>query len=288
MKKWLIYLLCISFLLVLPFSATAVSPKVIDEAGLLSDAEEAALERKALQLADTYQMDVVILTVWSLDGHSPEAYADNYFDDNGYGIGEDHNGILFLLSMEYRDWWMSTSGDAIYAVTDYGIQSIFEEIAWDLSNGWYYSAFDTYLNELSHYFAAFQQGSPVDGYKNPYEGPGTYQPGTQDDVVYYEKETDFLFPTVISLLIGSAVGGVGLLTMRGQMNTITPQTGAHSYLQKETYHLYQQQDVFLYQNVSRVRRAEPSSGGGGGSRGGGSRVHRSSSGRRHGGGGGKF
>lgn len=291
MKKWFVFLHCVTLLLPLPFRSFATAPKVIDDANLLTAAEESALEQKANALSDAYQMDVVILTVWSLDGKSAETYADDYFDSNGYGIGNDHSGILFLLSMEYRDWYMSTCGDTVYAVTDYSIQSIFEEISWYLADGRYYEAFNAYLNQLEYYFNAYTQGDPVDGFKDPYEGPGTYYPGSYDDIVYYDDPVELVFSVklLISLAIGGAVGGISIMVMRGQMNTAVAQYGAQSYMKQGTYHLYQHQDIFLYQNISRVRRTQSSSGGSrGGSYGGGSRVHRSSSGRRHGGGGGKF
>lgn len=288
MKKWIVYLLCLAVILALPFSVAAASDKIVDDADLLSDSEEAALEQKAQSLADTYHMDVVILTVWSLDGKSAQDYADDYYDTNGYGIGSEYSGLLLLLSMEYRDWYISTCGEAVYALTDYGIQSVFEEIAWYLSEDQYYYAFDEYLDQLDYYFSSYAHGDPVDGYKDPYEGPGSYYPGTYDDIVYYDDgEQGFVIPLLISLAIGAAVGGIAIMIMRGQMNTAVAQSGAQSYMQRGTYYLNQQQDVFLYQNISRVRRAQSSSGSRG-SYGGGSRVHRSSSGRRHGGGGGKF
>lgn len=290
MKKWIVFLLCAALLLPLPFRVCATAPKVIDNADLLTSTEEAALEQKAKLITDTYQMDVVILTVWSLDGKSAEAYADDYFDNNGYGIGYNHSGILFLLSMEYQDWYMSTCGDTTYAITDYGIQSIFEEISWYLADGRYYEAFQTYLDQLELYFDAYSQGQPIDGYKDPYEGPGSYYPGSYEDIVYYGDPIELSLPVklLISLAVGCAVGGISILVMRGQMHTAVAQSGAQSYMKQGSYQLYQQQDVFLYQNVSRVRRAQSSSGGSRSHSGGGSRVHRSSSGRRHGGGGGKF
>lgn len=290
MKKLTIYLLCAVLLLTLPFSVAAFSEKIVDDANLLSDSEEVALEQKAKTLVSKYQMDVVILTVWSLDGKSAQDYADDYYDTNGYGIGGDYSGLLLLLSMENRDWYISTCGETIYALTDYGIQSVFEEIAWYLSEDQYYYAFDEYLDQLDDYFAAYAQGEPVDGYKDPYDGPGSYYPGTYDDIVYYDdSEQGFVIPLFISLAIGAAVGGIAILIMRSQMNTAVAQSGAQSYVQNGSYHLNQQQDVFLYQNITRIRRAESSSGSRGGSfHGGGSRIHTSSFGRRHGGGGGRF
>lgn len=298
-KKFLSILLCL--LLVLPFAgnASANDVKVIDEAGLFTADEMAALEQKADDLVSTYDMDVVILTVYSLDGKTAEAYADDYFDYNGYGIGDDYSGVLFLLSMEYRDWYMSTCGDAIYALTDYGIERVFSEMSGDLSNGNYYEAFDTYLDTLPTYFDAFKSGSPIDGYAGSYDGPGSYQPGTAEEHVYYEEDGGLTVGKVLVRLLkmflynlpfGVIVALVVVLIMRSKMNTAKAQRNAASYLKDGTYNLHVQRDMFLYSNVSRRRKQQNNGGGGGGSHrsGGGSSSHRSSSGRSHGGGGGKF
>lgn len=296
MKKWILLFLVLTLLLSIPLSASAAPDKIVDDADLLTDSEEAALEEKAQALADKYQIDVVIVTVWSLDGKTSEAYADDYFDYNGYGIGDEHSGVLLLLAMEYRDWAISTCGEAIYALTDYGNQALFSEISGYLKWDEYYDAFDTYLEALEPYFAAYADGAPIDGFPDEYTGPGTYEPGSGEEHVYYPEQKSVwdVLPGALlkALAAGAVVGGIALLIMQGMMRTSKPQNGAVSYMQPGTYNLDQIQDVFLYSNVSKVRRSEPSSSSGGHSSsshsGGGSSVHHSSSGSSHGGSHGKF
>lgn len=289
MKKRILLLL-LSFSLLLPVTVHAANPKVIDDADLLTNQETDLLESSAQSLADTYQMDVVILTVDSLGGKTSEAYADDYFDYNGYGIGDDFSGILLLVSMEQRDWSISTCGEAIYAVTDYGIESLAEVFLPYLSNGRYYDAFRIYLQELETYFKAYRSGDPIDGYIGSYDGPGTYQPGTQDEIVYYEEPfgfSDVMVRLLVALVIGAVIAGIVLLVMRGRMNTAKQQSGAKNYMVSGSYNLYRCQDFYLYSRTSRTRKQENNSSGGHGG-GGGSSVHHSSSGRSHGGGHGKF
>ena len=287
-KRILLLLLCFSLLL--PVTVHAANPKVIDDADLLTNQETDLLESSAQSLADTYQMDVVILTVDSLGGKTSEAYADDYFDYNGYGIGDDFSGILLLVSMEQRDWSISTCGEAIYAVTDYGIESLAEVFLPYLSNGRYYDAFRIYLQELETYFKAYRSGDPIDGYIGSYDGPGTYQPGTRDEVVYYEEPfgfSDIMVRLLVALVIGAVIAGIVLLVMRSGMNTAKQQSGAKNYMVSGSYNLYRCQDFYLYSRTSRTRKQENNSSGGHGG-GGGSSVHHSSSGRSHGGGHGKF
>lgn len=259
--------------------ATSDLPQVIDNAGLLSVSERDALETKAAALREEYEMDVVILTVDSLHGKRPQDYADDYYDENGYGCGEEKSGLLFLISMEERDWYISTCGEAIYAFTDYGIQQVGEAALPYLSDGEYYEAFDAYLDELPIYFSAYCSGAPLDGYA---DDSGDYYHGDRESVVYYEEEHS---PSlVISLLIGAAVAGIAVLVMRASMNTKRLQSGASDYLKQGSFHLNRQQDLFLYSHVSKTHRPQNNDS----SDGGGSSTHTSSSGTSHGGGGGKF
>lgn len=255
MKKLLTLFLILSLLVVTVYAAGTDTPKIVDNADLLSESEEATLSGVAEQIAAAYSMDVVIVTVDSLGGKSAEAYADDYFDYNGYGIGSQRSGILLLLSMEYRDWAMSTSGECIRIFSDRDLDDIFDRIAGDLSYENYYSAFSRYLKLLDSHFDAYQNGRTV--------GFG-----------------DIIKRLFIALVIGAIAGGITLAVMRSNMNTARRQSGAANYIVKNSFHLFKQQDLYLYSNTTRTRKQESSSSGGS--------SHRSSSGRSHGGRSGKF
>lgn len=249
---------------------------IIDNADLLSASEETSLGVKAQAIRQEYGMDAVILTVDSLDGKRPQDYAGDYYDYNGYAA----DGVLFLLSMEERDWYISTKGNAIYALTDYGIQQVGEGTLPYLKNGDYYGAFDAFLDALPTYFSAYSDGAPIDGYADT---SGDYYHGDQEDVVNYEGQPRRV-NILISIAFGAVIGAITVLIMRAAMNTKRPQRSAGSYLNDSSYHLRTNQDLFLYSNVTKTRIQQESSSSGGG----GSSVHASSSGSTHGGGGGKF
>lgn len=278
-RKLFNIVLAVLMLLSLTLTASAEETlwRVIDNADLLDTAEESAHEETIRLLREQYNMDVVILTVTSLDGKRPQDYADDFYDQNGYGCGEEKSGVLLLISMEYRDWCISTCGNAIYALTDYGVQQLANELlsGFDIS---YDAGFRMFLAALPEYFDAFENGEPIDGYA---DYSGDYYHGDQEEVVYYEEE--FTPSVELSVLLGLIVAGISVLIMRIGMNTKRPKRSASDYMQKNSFHMRQQQDLFLYSNVSKVRKEESKSSSGGGSS-----VHRSSGGTRHGGGGGKF
>ena len=276
-------LICVflSILLLISLGITASAEEtlwwVIDNADLLDTAEESAHEETIRLLREQYNMDVVILTVNSLDGKTPQDYADDYYDTYGYGCGEEKSGLLLLISMENRDWYISTCGNAIYALTDYGIQQLGEELVSGFGIS-YDAGFRLFLNALPEYFEAYENGAPIDGYA---DYSGDYYHGDQEEVVYYEEE--FTPSVTLSFILGLIVAGISVLVMRMGMNTKRPKHSAAGYMEENSFHMRQQQDLFLYSNVSKVRREENKPSGGGGSS-----VHRSSGGNRHGGGGGKF
>jgi len=234
-----------------------------------------ALEEKAAELASDYNIDPVILIVDSLGGVSAQDYAEDYYDNTGYR----EDGALFLLSMAEREWYISTSGTVIYALTDYGVQQLGETVVPCLAEEYWYTGFYYFLDSLPYYLDAYETGVPVDGYA---DDSGDYYHGDQEEILYYEEESSPNF--FYSLFAGIAAAGISIAVMRVSMNTKRPQRSACAYMDEGSWNLYQHRDLFLYSNVTKTRRQENNSSG----KGGGSSVHRSSAGRRHGGGGGKF
>ncbi len=110
-------------------------PTLVDREELVSATDAAMLSSRLREIGSKYRCDVVIVTVPSLGSKSSEEYADDFFDYNGYGYGAtpdangvtvNGDGILLLISMEDRDFAISTSGYGITAFTDYGIQEYLE------------------------------------------------------------------------------------------------------------------------------------------------------------------
>ena len=250
MKKVCSVIICLLLICTLAAPASANTPTqyIWDKAGLLSTYEESSLSQKTSILVSKYGMDMVILTVDSIGAKTPRSYAEDFYDSMGYA----DDGILLLLSMEERDWYICTTGRAMEIFTEKGIDRMGDEIVPHLSDGDYYTGFVTFLNLIPDYSDAYNSGTPV---------------GEEFD------------PTVIlvSLGIGLLAGFITVLVMRNGMNTAKQRHSATEYVKNGTFNLHLHQDFFLY---SQVRKTAKSSSSSGGRNGGG--------GRSHGGGGGKF
>ena len=251
----LVLLLCIS--VVTPVFAQEAMPRLVDQADLLTDAQEASLLSKLDAISTKQGMDVVVVTANTLEGKSPTAYADDFYDYNGYS----EDGILLLVSMEDRDWWISTAGYGITAFTDAGIEYLGNRFVPSLSDGDYAGAFEIYADTCDGFITQAKSGDPYDTHNLP------------------KEPFDFILNLGICLVIGLLIGAVSTAIMKSQLKSVRSQSGAANYVKTGSLNVTHRQDLFLYRDVKRTEKPKDS---------GGSSTHTSSSGRSHGGGGGKF
>ena len=78
-------------------------------------------------------------------------YADDYYDYNGYGWGENHDGCMLVVNMSTREWYITTCGSGINKLTDARIQEIGVAIAPKLGDGDSYGAMSAYIDKVESY-----------------------------------------------------------------------------------------------------------------------------------------
>lgn len=252
-----------SFVMNSGISDASGTKRVIDDANIISESEEAELNDKIKDIQSN-NFDVVILTVNSLGSKSEQEYADDYYDYNGYGFDDEHSGVLFLISMGERKYHISTTGKGIKAFTDYGIGKIKDEVKPCLSDGEYYKACDKFLAMTKDFVTAYKNGKPYD---------------TNN---HYKEKANILLREVIAFAVSLVIALIIVGGMKHNMNTARPSSSAGNYIKYDSMNLTQESDTFMYSNVSKTKIESNSSSGGGSS------THTSSSGSSHGGGGGSF
>lgn len=267
LRKLMLLVMSVSIMSVfLGFSVSSAAGKksVIDDAGLIKASDEKELDKKIKNIQKD-KFDVVILTVKSLDGKSAQDYADDYYDNNDYGLDNEKSGVLFLVSKGDRKYHISTKGAGIKAFTDYGIGRIKEEIKPYLSDGDYFNACDEFLNITKDFVKAYKDGTPYDT-DNP-----------------YNEEIDYVILEVIALVIAFVIALISVGIMRLRMNTAKPKGTAMEYIKKGSFKLTSEKDIFMYSTVTKTAKPKDNDNSVGGST-----THVSSSGSEHGGGGGSF
>lgn len=271
-KRSLKTTVCLVFLL-LPFIISAVASatpeKVVDQAGVWSDSERAILSSEADRMGQTYQMDIVLVTTDDAGGKTPRDYADDYFDQNGYGVGPDASGILLLLDFDNREVYISTSGEAIRYMTDARIESVLDAVFdGGMLESRYFDAAGSFLRETESFL---QAGIPEDQYTET-EG--------QRILTWAEG--------LVGLLI-SGTAGTGFFVSTRKRYQAKTRPAVFDFRQNSIAQLIPYEDNLVNTFVTtRIRPPVNPTGGGGLSGSGRSTVHRSGSGRMHGGGGRRF
>ncbi|WP_408069893.1 TPM domain-containing protein [Butyrivibrio sp. JL13D10] len=222
---------------------------VVDAAELLTDEEENALAEHISRVESQYNSAIVIVTVDTLGDRTVEMYGDDFYDYNGYGYGNSHDGILFLIDITSRKWHITTTGSAIEVFTDSAQETLIDDCKSDLSAGNYYAAFDEFVSSCEHRL--------------------------KSDVEY---RTFNLPKFIICLIAGFILALIPLFIFIMQLKTVHRETGASNYTQKGLS-LTHRSDRFIRKSVVRSAKPKESSG---------SSTHTGSSGTSHGGSSGSF
>ena len=271
MKKRSKYLILIILLVsLMPLSVFGKStnsserklPRFVDNAGLLSEDEADNLTEKLNEISKRQNLDVVIITVDSLEGHTATEVADDTFDYNGFGMGNKLDGILFLISMEERDWAISTHGYGIDVFTDAGQKYMTDNFMEYISDGDYYKGFEKFADLSDQFITQAKTDAPYETNNLP------------------KKPVSPILIIGISILGGAIVALIITGVMRGKLTSVSRQRMAGNYIVNTVMQPDANMDLYLYSVVTKTARPKENEGG--------SSTHSSSSGSTHGGSSGSF
>lgn len=265
-------------------SAPSSNGQVIDAVGALSADTIYLITQEIEAIERKHQVDVVVLVTddvpkdYSDNLWRVERYADDFYDNGGYGMGEDFSGILYLIDLNNRVQYISTGGVMMQYISDYREERIFDAAETYLYRSDWGGAALAAVRQISRYMAEGREkgvflydrdtGERLSGYHNPLE----------------------MYEILIALGGGVVVGLIVCGSVSSSYN-LKGSTYRYDVAGKASCSLTRDDEQFIRQSVSRAARSSGSSsmgGGHSGGRSGGSGVHRSSSGRSHGGGGRRF
>lgn len=217
MKKKIYLALITVFMLCLAFSTSAyasllVDSRIEDNAHLLTSSQKQALSDKLNEISDKHNFDVVIVTVDSVGNKTPENYTIDYYKGK-----YSENGIILLLAMEKRDYWIQPFGSGLKHFDDNDIMNIIDEVIPDISDGSYYTAFDNFA-DLCNDRLTF----PVMRY------------------------------ILISLVVGIILAIITVSRMKAKLTSVRMQNTANTYTKKDSMAVTNSRDFFLYKNVTRT------------------------------------
>ena len=219
-----------------------------DDADLLTDDQEAALEQKLMDLSHTYNAQLVVCTLPSMDGADIDEFIDYLYDTMGFGYGETKDGALLLISMDPREYRILSNGYAGVAIGPDQIDTLCDFMNTYLPNGNYVAALNSFADQCGEMLEYYQNGSPFQAGKN----------------------------LAISLVIGLAAGLIVAFVLKGQLKSVRKQDRAHVYVKQGSMQVNVSHDIFLYRTVTRTQKqknessSSSDSGGTARSKGGGS------------------
>lgn len=240
------------------------SEKIYDFADLFTDTEEEELYKEVTNFIEKYNMDLAVVTIDKNNKGNAESYADDFYDYNGFGVGKTNDGLLFLIDMDTRNYYVSTTGEGIRMYDDARINGILDYVESDMRSGDYFSAATGVIKKVSSYASLGVPSSNKSSYIDP-----------KGNIIYIKK-IDYVAPFIGSFIITLIV--MIILIRRNKM--IRNALSAENYVSK-ALNLTEKSDKFLTTHTSVVTISTSS----GGSHGGGSSFHSGSSGISHGGGG---
>ncbi|EEA85871.1 hypothetical protein CLOHIR_00503 [Peptacetobacter hiranonis DSM 13275] len=241
----------------------------VDSAKVLTTEELESLKSKLAQISDENNIDVGVVTVDYLDGKSAQEFANDLFEQNKFGKGENRDGILLLVATEDREWAMSTHGSAKEAFNEEGLDFLSGEFLPYLAEDDYYSAFENFANNARELGAMYVLGDPYG--EEEYIDDENYP--VDENIVEEEKGINNEVWIPLSIVMGCAISLVIMMMYKSQLKSVKSESRADDYLMDMK--LVKSQDIFLYRTVTRTMRpknennsSDFSSGGGGGDYGG--------------------
>lgn len=239
----------------------AETTRVFDQANLLSSDEKESLEKDITAFKEKTNQDFVFVSTTNTDGKTWEEYADDFYDDNGFGQGDDKNGMLFLIDMKHRKFHISTTGSMIDILNDQRINQIIESSTDDMVNGDYYDAVKTVLTTSEGYVA---DGPAANSHRVPRE----------------RSKTNYIVTFIIALIVG-IITAVSFYVYISRNYLLKKATYRYPYYEMSTLNLTESRTskVFDVTTTRHIPKPPPSSG---------SSTHMGGSGTSHGGGSGSF
>jgi uncharacterized membrane protein YgcG len=130
------------------------APRVVDETGILSYDELNVLTAKAGEISQKYDTDVVVYLARSHGSMDENDYARKFFTFKGYGLHDDHNGLLFTVFK--RPGYSASSCVTAYGKTETALTGVNAErmksrFSWAVSSEYdIYDGIDAWLSQADH------------------------------------------------------------------------------------------------------------------------------------------
>ena len=233
------------------------NPAIVDDAGYLMQSELASLSKELDKVREKYNFEVAIYTESDMTSGSAEASADDIYDYQGYGAGENDDGIMLYICSDTREYHFTTHGKGLEYFNSNGLIYLESKVVPYLAENDYYEAFEEYIETADELLQMAKDGKP-----------------------YNEKHysTKYLVGVILVCLLAPLLIAFVMMKKRlKKMKTAVENDYAANYVKPGSMRIDTSRDLFLYSRITKTEKTKSNS-----------ETHTSSSGRTHGGRGGSF
>ena len=136
---------------------------VDDGAGLFSDEQIRTITQEIDVLRSHTGMDAAVVTITAKNGKSTQDFADEYYYNGGFGIGEGRSGFLYLIDMEEKVTHITTCGGAIDVFSDSDLDIVLDNAYVYLGKGELAESASSVISDfISFYDKAIDMGYTYD------------------------------------------------------------------------------------------------------------------------------
>ena len=245
--------------------------ELIDDADLFSGSETEDLCGRMQSTAEKTGLNIIIMTTDDVGSSKSDAAVVDMCDVKYEDIcGMNTDGVLFLINLDTRYHYLSTSGSAINYFSDYRIDKLYDYITSDMRSGNYYGVAKTFLRTTESYF----DNGKVNEQQEVL--------GSEVDMRAFRKA--LIKYLLITGFISVIAGFIIFAAISSKMKLQRP--SARQYILKNSLKFNVKQDNYIGTFTERRYSPRSSSSGSSSHRSSGhSSTHHSSHGGRHGGGG---
>ena len=223
-------------------------PRVVDDAGILTDEQFEELEEQVERICDEYDFSYVIFIDDDTHGLSKELYSADFLYYGGYGIGDDYSAVCFFLSLEPGNrGWRTTSIGSYQSIFTSDVTEMIDEIV------------DSDMHEGNYYKAIKKQANYIE--ENLERGKSKGKSVYETKFKVKSKFRDFLgWPLIVGIIISLVIMAMVIEEMKKKMRVETA-VNANEYLAKGSLKIRNKNVRLIYTTITR-REKEKSSGGG--------------------------
>jgi uncharacterized membrane protein YgcG len=127
------------------------APRVVDDADILTASEERRMESRLAELRAELGRDIVVFTDNSTHGLSRAVYAADFYDFNGYGIGDEREGFCLFICMEEgnRGFWTCGTGSDTKSLHTEDVANALDDVLYEyMASGQYAAGIEDWIENI--------------------------------------------------------------------------------------------------------------------------------------------